>query len=811
MIRFILSTIICIILVYAGIAVGSQRRYTTGAVELQTKAGVQGGAFNSGDSLQFLGHDKKLKLNLPNTFISALYFETENIHAKVLENTKIGSVVNMGRQSKFLVVESIAAGKTLTLAGEHYQDLGPIDFMNQTGILEVNASTPITLSDNTQLKRSSNATFNILSDLTISRSFGGKFCIGSPSKAATLTIDASKKEFAFSGDNLHFANPNSTFRLYNNSETDKKLQFISSVASGLDNYGVVELYTPKSIIYISGSSFGTDSTHRLKELRVYGNAAFDNNVFAKKVITSGPVVKFKKVDLGSGGELAIGNYKIQGNITGHNTSITLSDQKVVYLGTAWFDGNVSVYTTITDKSNGCIESYSSGSIIDISKAEQLIINITDNANVKDESGNIRTLFGTANGGKFKLTDANKITVVQPLNKFVRWQYVGEGKIARSDTASQELSAALPPSDSEDVMTALIDSQNYGAEAAVIDDFAEIAKQDRSLFAKAVDKLSRPTRSAHREVVANITAGALHHGASLSAAAPSAFSGIAAGDGDSGREYSLWAAPFLNTSKKSSHKSSPAYDTKTFGGTIGLNVKMSEKLILSPAITSLRSGIMYKGTHKSDKTYINSTALALHTTKQLNNNWVVTAAPFIAKSTVSNYENRITAIGNAVAYSKYKSISYGGESFIGYKYQTSSIAVTPMLGIHYARYEDKSYSEKGSGAQNFYVPSNKRNALEGIIGGKVASRVMTGDAVVIPEGHVFVRRNLINKANKTKATLVGMLQPITLHQEKLPMYSYNLGAKANVEYGKMRYGIGCSVDLAGKYVGYQYMLNIKVNF
>ncbi len=184
------------------------------------------------------------------------------------------------------------------------------------------------------------------------------------------------------------------------------------------------------------------------------------------------------------------------------------------------------------------------------------------------------------------------------------------------------------------------------------------------------------------------------------------------------------------------------------------------------------------------------------------------------SKVRNYEKRIVDLTIApIAEGKYKSTTYNGEILGGDRYivPDSNTALTPVAGLRYSKFNDKSYTETGAARRNLKVGKKSTDKLEGIIGIRASLVSQQKNVVFIPEAHGFINYTLKGKAPKVDARINGALAPMPATTSKPAKTFINLGTSLTLKYNRMEYGIGYDANIAKKYLGHQGTLKVRANF
>jgi outer membrane autotransporter protein len=289
------------------------------------------------------------------------------------------------------------------------------------------------------------------------------------------------------------------------------------------------------------------------------------------------------------------------------------------------------------------------------------------------------------------------------------------------------------------------------------------------------------------------------------------SGVSSGDEHD--RYGIWGAPFYSKATQKRRGSSSGFKSTSYGGTVGLDTKATDDLMVGLAFSAMNSEIRHKDFKSGDKTKVTSYLLSGYANQQFSNNFFGQGVFSIGSSTADNKENRrISNTQLVTAEGKYSSMIFSSEVLGGYNHAvTDQLVVSPMAGLNYSRINSAGYKESGDAGTPLLDVSKKASQKLDIVGGvKVTTASFMANGVAItPAAHAFIRHDVIGKGAKVTAKLDG-LATIT-EKAKLQKTFYNVGASLNAAYGAMDYGVSADAHFSNKYVGLQGSLKLRVNF
>jgi outer membrane autotransporter protein len=521
--------------------------------------------------------------------------------------------------------------------------------------------------------------------------------------------------------------------------------------------------------------------------------------------------------------------KLDGAATFAGSEINLGSHDMTMVGgNVTFTGAAKINTKVTDKTFdlGNLVAGQGSTITLVGLGNTLVINLDDAGivPVNDTTLKLITKEGT---GTFAI-DLAKVTVTATSafsewkksivsNELILTNVTKIEKVLEDDANKAGLSDVIP----EDVRNIFA---NFVPGTEGHEFIKSIDKMDSPNRADASARLANTTSNEVQqstfesikeisEIVSNHIAETTGFQTNAASFGPSNKTVSGASSGDEYDRYGIWGTPFYSKSTQKKRGSSSGYKSTSYGGTVGLDTKANEDLMIGLAFSAMNSEIRHKDFKSGDKTKINSYLLSAYANHQFSNNFFGQGVFSIGSSTADNKENRRvsnTQISTAVG--KYNSMIFSSEVLGGYNHAVSDqLVVSPMIGLNYSRINSAGYKESGNAGTPLLEVNKKASHKLDIVGGvKVdAAPFMVNDVAISPNAHAFVRHDLIGKGAKVSAKLSG-LSTIS-ENAKLQKTFYSVGAGLNAAYGSMDYGVSADANFANKYVGLQGSLKLRVNF
>jgi outer membrane autotransporter protein len=365
----------------------------------------------------------------------------------------------------------------------------------------------------------------------------------------------------------------------------------------------------------------------------------------------------------------------------------------------------------------------------------------------------------------------------------------------------------------------------GTDGAKFIDLLSTLTTDRAKMDEAINRLTSVTTStdAIEGIMGNINnllstrlgqAGIQRAGVPVQSrvVASAKVTGVSAGDEHS--RFGAWFSPFFSKTTQKARKGTAGYRDTSYGGSVGLDTRANDDLIIGGAFTFANSEMKHRDFKSGDKTKVNSLMFSVYAMQQITDTWFTQATATIGSNDVRNTENKVASATTFDAVkSKYSSMSFNGEVLFGYNCAHEDFSLTPMGGLRYSRVNSAGYKQNGSTTgQNLDVSQKSSDKLEVILGARVSGGTfdLNGMAVT-PELHGFINHDIIGKNPKQSQRIGGVTGSLGAKSSKPVKTTYNLGLGVNADYGMMEYGAGYDLNLAEKRVGHEGTLKVRVNF
>lgn len=292
-------------------------------------------------------------------------------------------------------------------------------------------------------------------------------------------------------------------------------------------------------------------------------------------------------------------------------------------------------------------------------------------------------------------------------------------------------------------------------------------------------------------------------------------GIASGDNnDLKNTIGAWFSPVAGKAIQRSDNKIAGYKGITKGGVLGLDFLINEDLVAGGSYSLLETNLRYRGFKDGDKTKINMNIFSLYSILQIKNNWFGQGIISFGNNKINNFEKRVASVNSyEIAQGKFNSRMFSTQFLTGYNYffKPMKLLLTPSIGLMYSHFSDNSYDETGTSFQNLSVDRKKYKKLEGIFGVRFSKPINLNGAILTPETHIFVNRDLNNKLSTTKIFLEGTENNISSTSDKPERDTYNLGFSLNVKREMLVFGLGYDNFQGKLYSSHQGSLRLKVNF
>ncbi len=291
-------------------------------------------------------------------------------------------------------------------------------------------------------------------------------------------------------------------------------------------------------------------------------------------------------------------------------------------------------------------------------------------------------------------------------------------------------------------------------------------------------------------------------------------GVASGDDtSSAKEIGVWITGFAG---KGCQKliSNSGYKSKIAGGMVGVDVGLSDNLLVGLMLARVDTIVSYNGINQGDSTKIPTWLGSLYTAYEFGNNFFIRGALDYGYSNISNKDITSDARGNILSTisSKYRSNSISGEVYSGYRYNLNrSCTLTPSIGVMHIYTTDNAYTETGAGAGNKSFNKKSYHSTLGLMGvGFSRSYNNTNlGATIIPEIHMNGAIKLSGKDPITVSRLNGQEAASFVSKYEAPKSSYKAGSSVTLKKGMVDFCVGYDADISKKYLGHQGYLKVKV--
>ncbi|WP_342259751.1 autotransporter domain-containing protein [Candidatus Tisiphia endosymbiont of Metellina segmentata] len=528
---------------------------------------------------------------------------------------------------------------------------------------------------------------------------------------------------------------------------------------------------------------------------------------------------------------------ITGNLAAKDLTVDLADNQLKYTGQAQLTGKIKLVTAYTSSGAGGNIEVQTGSKLDLSKADELIIKVKAQTDINKipEGGAKYVVISSVNGNGLVAIDNSKIKLdpTGEQNRFIQWSMDSSDlKLYITDISKEVIAKEIADTSlSQEEREFYRQLNNVPRNSSAGKFRNNIGLMDREHALQAMDRIlpgnenpigeslaRNPTSEIIRGLMAQagtqITATRMGNSVPMQNAA----SAVGSGDDDTLR-YGVWGSPFYGTACQETYKGVSGYKAKSAGGIVGFDGLVNDNLLLGAAYSRINTQMSHQDKKFGDKTNGKTNIFSLYSLYNLTNNWFTEAIASYGITRVRNSEGRliatnvkrnVTALETAAA--KYKSISYSGQLLTGYNYIASEkLMITPTIGFRYSQFKDAGYTETGTKFQNLVVKKRSYNKFEGILGLRTAATLKANKVLLIPELHGYVNHDFKGKAPIIDARLDGINEPLPTKSVKPVKTFFTVGTGFTAKYNMMECGIIYNVNIASKYIGHQGSLKVKVNF
>ncbi|MDG1436432.1 MAG: autotransporter outer membrane beta-barrel domain-containing protein [Rickettsiaceae bacterium] len=306
------------------------------------------------------------------------------------------------------------------------------------------------------------------------------------------------------------------------------------------------------------------------------------------------------------------------------------------------------------------------------------------------------------------------------NKFVEYTQGldddGDIQIVATNNTKSRLQSILDSSKIDHANIDVFANATDGSKQQAI--IEEVSTLSSDKIEETFERLSNPTTVATASIQSSASGTADAIGSrvmgvssvgSSSYASANDESGVSAGE--EGKKSGVWFSPFYNQTLQKVRKGAAGYKSITTGGSIGIDTKVNDDLILGAAFTTSHSSVLHRNGKFGDETKVDSLLLSVYGMQQITDKLFTYGSATIGENKTRNVARRVSGDSYEVATSKYRSLSYSGNVMVGYNHMTRIANFIPMVGVKASRVGKGSYKETGTTLQNLDVSINGSNKVE----------------------------------------------------------------------------------------------------
>ncbi len=294
-------------------------------------------------------------------------------------------------------------------------------------------------------------------------------------------------------------------------------------------------------------------------------------------------------------------------------------------------------------------------------------------------------------------------------------------------------------------------------------------------------------------------------------------------GDLVKPHGVWASgsAFMSYGRQGVIKGYAGYKNKSSGGSLGLDLKLSDRWMGGAALTYSKSVVdmcnyAAGSSYKTDSTMLTLYGMYLPTQRlfirgsitygimeNTNDSLRVLRYNKIKKDYI-----RVTAD----AYSKYKSNILSPDVTIGYRFG-SRVAFSPSIGINYLRSTSKSRTESGAAPWNMRTRQKPKSGIwAGTLGLGLSTSFKWQDTFFMPEVHVSFRRTLYGQNPLSLVSFEGSSAVYVSKSKPTKKVGYSLGTSVTMIANKaLNIALGYDASLGQKYVNHRGFVRVKLSF
>jgi len=274
------------------------------------------------------------------------------------------------------------------------------------------------------------------------------------------------------------------------------------------------------------------------------------------------------------------------------------------------------------------------------------------------------------------------------------------------------------------------------------------------------------------------------GSSISDAAPIllAMAGNAVSQGQlaTGTNWGLWAEGYFSKGNRHSDELIAKYNQTLFGGLIGFDYQIVKNLLLGISAGISRTDLKFDDLQDNGNmdSYQGSIYLCYN-----GKPWYVSGVFTYA---YNKYElERYITLGPAIANSEYNGNEYVGYAEVGYKIDTGSVEIRPLLAFQMDYLTQEAFTETGAGIYNLSVEKRDTRSYQSFLGVDVTGNIkLGGSAALKPEFRLKWAHEFSNDEHMIHASFDGGASgSFTVAPETLSRDSAIIGVGLNLLFNK----------------------------
>lgn len=258
--------------------------------------------------------------------------------------------------------------------------------------------------------------------------------------------------------------------------------------------------------------------------------------------------------------------------------------------------------------------------------------------------------------------------------------------------------------------------------------------------------------------------------------------------------------FASKTHQKSYGSVVGYNSKSTGGTLGIDTKISESCLLGLAATQAHSVLKHFDSLGGNKTSGSNTVISLYGLKELHGHWAVQGNAAYGWSNSNSVAIR-RGRTKTVAYAKHKSDFFSGAMQLGKRLHVESLVIDPAVGVSYSQFNDKGYKEYGINIVPWYVAKRFSYNIEGLIGARFSMpyHAHSSDWRYVPSISSYAHITIKDKKGVVHTSLDGTSSGVKLVQPKASKVWYSGGASLMVASDRIELEGSWELQLNKKYV------------